>query len=218
MAKNEQQLIVMPLEKEALKFPPKPETISHKIAEKVHHTIVSTAVKMPDGKTAVSTKGLATILCTDRVGAKIFYSDLDDDDKFVADRQHYVRTPALKKALDERIEKPYPASKREQLRYHSDCLSAVRDNQDSERLRAIHEEEIRQQQKTLKQKKIAQDGNTHCAFTGEPLQPDAQAHHKVRRADDPDKALDLNNIDIVNPQPHQTHHQKEQHEAKDFGS
>ncbi|EOX5558851.1 hypothetical protein ACPSVL_001128 [Yersinia enterocolitica] len=218
MVDNKQQLVVMPLQKEALQFPAPPETIAPKFADKIHHTIATTAVKTPDGKTALSTKGLATILCTDKVGAKEFYSDLDDADKFIVDRQHYVRTPALKKELDERIEKPYPASKREQLRYNSECLSAVRDNQDSERLRAINEEGIRQQQKTLKQKKIARDGDTHCAHTGEPLQPNAQAHHKIRRADDPDKALDLDNIEVINPMAHQSHHQKEQEQAKSFGS
>ncbi len=218
MADSKQQLVVTPLQKETLQFPTAPETVAPKIAEKIQHTIASTAVRTQDGKTAVSVKGLATILCTDKVGAKIFYSELDDADKFIVEQQHYVRTPALKKELDERIEKPYSASKREQLRYNSDCLSAVRDNQESERLRAIHEEKIRQQQKTLKQKKIAQDGATHCAHTGEPLQPNAQAHHKVRRADDPDQALALDNIEVVNPQAHQAHHQKEQQQAENFGS
>ncbi|WP_256853309.1 hypothetical protein [Pantoea sp. Fr+CA_20] len=218
MADNKQELVVMPLQKEALQFPVPPETVAPTFVDKIHHTIATTAVKTPEGKTALSTKGLATILCTDKVGAKEFYSDLDDADKFTVNNQHYIRTPALKKELDERIEKPYSAIKREQLRYNSECLSAVRDNQESERLRGVNEEKIRQQQKTLKHKKIARDGDTHCAHTGELLQADAQAHHKIRRADNPDKALDLDNINVVNPMAHQEHHKKEQEQAKDFGS
>ncbi len=64
-------------------------------------------------------------------------------------------------------------------------------------------------QKHLKQQKIERDNITACERTGEPLEPNAQAHHKIRKADDPDQALNLDNIEVMNAAPHVAHHVNE---------
>ncbi len=91
------------------------------------------------------------------------------------------------------------------------CLTALRDNSDSQTQRALQESKIRSEQKHLKSRKIKRDGIEECQLSepGTPLEPDAHAHHEVRRADDPDLALDLDNIKIANKEAHKQHHKEE---------
>ena len=214
---NNSEIVVKPLEIEKLHFPQTPDTVKPRAGEKIKTTIAHCAVRDAEGKTALDIASLPVVLGTDKPGAKRFYSDLENDDKFSAGGRHYVRLPALRKEVDVRIEQPHAADKRERLKHVSDCLSVVRDNPTSEQLRAVNEVAIRRGQKQLKQQKIARDGTTHCEMSGQPLQPDAEVHHEMRRADNPDLALNLDNLKLVNPQAHKEHHQKEQQEAESFG-
>lgn len=199
-------LVLFALDPQTLVFPSAPDTVSKTVEKRTQTAVASHAVRTSEGKTAINSKGLKQILHTDAAGVKHFYSDLDDEDKFKMGNQHYVRTPALRKELDERIEKPYNAKKHAQLRYSSDCLGKVRDDQQAERSRAVGEINIRQGLKTGKAQKIKQDNLTHCALSGQPLQPDAHLHHHIRQADDPDQALNPNNVQVVNADAHATHH------------
>ncbi|ELA7316195.1 hypothetical protein Q9Y10_002607 [Vibrio alginolyticus] len=207
------EIVVRRLDTKKLVFPEPSDTVDSKTAKRTRSSIAKHSVMTEDGKTAVNVKAIGHILHTDTVGARGFVSDLDDEDKFSSGGEHYVRTPAVRKEVDERIEKPYDAKKRENLRDSSKCLEIVRDNQESERVRNVGEVNNREGQRHLKDRKIKRDGITNCEHSGEPLSGDAHAHHRVRRADDPDKALDLDNIEIVNPEHHEEHHRKEMESA-----
>ncbi|MDA8453684.1 hypothetical protein M4R22_02795 [Acidovorax sp. GBBC 3334] len=208
---NEQKnhIVVHSLATTPLAFPTASEFVDKDFSKKTREIIQEYGVRESDGKTALNAKGLQHTLCTDSVGAKKFYNRLPESDKYRVGDDRFVRTPALKRELDERIEKPYDAQKIEQLKENERCLTALRDNIESQRQRAINESKIRAGQRLLKSKKIDRDNISECEHSGAPLQADAHAHHKERRADNPDLALDLDNIEIVNPSPHEAHHKKE---------
>lgn len=208
-SKDKNQIIIHTLESTPLNFPEQSKFVDKEYAQKTRDIIQQNGVRDNDGKTALNTKGLTHTLCTDTVGAKKFYNKLPDKDKFKVGNERYVRTPALKKELDERIEKPFDAKKIEQMKENERCLTALRDNAESRTIRGINESNNRSGQKFLKKRKIERDNITKCQLSGVPLEPDAHAHHDERRADNPDLALDLDNIKIVNKEPHKKHHKDE---------
>lgn len=203
------QIAISSVESTPLDFPPPSAFVTEDYAVKVRAAIQKYGVYEDDGKTAVRVAALPDLLSTDLVGAKKFYNGLLNADKFKDGRERYVRTPALKREVNERIEKAFDAKKIEQLRETESCLSALRDNSKSRTIRSLAEVEIRVGQKLLKQQKIERDNITACERTGEPLEPNAQAHHKIRKADDPDQALNLDNIEVMNANPHVAHHANE---------
>ena len=203
------QIAISSVESTPLDFPPPSAFVTKDYAVKVRAAIQKYGVYEDDGKTAVRVAALPDLLSTDLVGAKKFYIGLQNADKFKDGRERYVRTPALKREVNERIEKAFDAKKIEQLRESESCLSALRDNPKSRTIRSLAEVEIRVGQKYLKQQKIERDNITACERTGEPLEPNAQAHHKIRKADDPDQALNLDNIEVMNADSHVAHHANE---------
>lgn len=207
--KKDTEIAIYSLESTPLNFPEPSEFVKEEYAEKTRTTIQKNGVRDYKGKTALNAKGLRHTLCTDELGAKKFYNRLPEKDKFKVGAEKYVKTPALKRELDERIEKPYDAQKIENMKENERCLTALRDNTESRTQRSIQESKIRKEQRNLKKRKIGLDNITKCQKSGEPLEKDAHAHHKERRADDPDLALDLNNIEIVNDKPHKQHHKEE---------
>ena len=210
--KENNQIVINPIKSTPLDFPEPSEFIDKKYALKTRQVIQENGVYDDKGKTALNTRALPHLLCTDIVGAKKFYNRLPDEDKFKYGKDRFVKTPAVKRALDERIEKPYDAKKTEQMRENERCLTALRDNSRSRTQRALNENKIRNEQKYLKQRKIERDNITECQISGETLEPDAHAHHDERRADNPDLALDLDNIKVVNKGTHFAHHEKEKGE------
>jgi len=202
-------IVIHSLENTPLNFPKPSEFVTEDFAKKARDCIQKYGVRDGNGKTAVNARALKVALRTDDVGAKKFYNRLPEKDKFKDGNERYVRTPVLKRELDERIEKPHDAKKIEEMKEVERCLTALRDNYESQRQRALSESNIRSGQRFLKGEKIARDNITECEHSGLPLEPNAHAHHKERRADDPDLALDLNNIEVVNPMPHEEHHRQE---------
>lgn len=203
------QIVVSFLESTPLDFPPPSEFVDTEHASKTRLAIQENGVYEGSGKTAIRVAALPQILSTDVVGAKRFFNNLPNKDKFKNGKDRFVRTPALKRELDDRIEKGFDAKKIEQLRESERCLAALRDNIKSRTIRGLAESANRAGQKGLKKKKIERDNIDACERTGEPLASNAQAHHKIRRSDDPDLALDLDNIEILNEAVHAAHHADE---------
>ncbi|EPJ5553688.1 TPA: hypothetical protein ACSQMU_005252 [Pseudomonas aeruginosa] len=203
------EITVTSLKSTPLDFPSPTEFVDKAHAKRVRTAIQQDGVYDENGKTALGVPALPVVLGTDVVGAKKFYNNLPDEDKFKIGNDRYVKTPALGREIDERIEKAYDAPKIEQLIESGRCLEALRDNSKSRTVRSLNESANRAGQKNLKKQKIARDDVTACQKTGMPLEPDAQAHHSVRRADDPDLALDLDNIEVVNKAAHAEHHEQE---------
>ncbi|MEE4184120.1 hypothetical protein [Pseudomonas viridiflava] len=203
------QITVISLSSTPLNFPTHSEFVDPEYAERLRKVIQQNAVYDENGKTALGVPALPDVLGTDLTGAKKFYNNLPDKDKFKVGGERFVRTPALGSAIDERIEKAYDPVKIEKLIESGRCIEAVRDNIKSRTIRCLNESANRSGQRKLKAQKIARDNISACQKTGALLEPDAQAHHVVRRSDDPDLALDLDNIEIVNKAAHAEHHMQE---------
>ncbi len=109
--KIENQLVIHSLESTPLNFPKPSEFVDKIYSDKTRNVIQKNGVRDNGGKTALNTKGLQHTLSTDAVGAKKFYNELPEKDKFKVGKERYVRTPALKRELDERIEKPHDPKK-----------------------------------------------------------------------------------------------------------
>lgn len=204
--KNE--LVIHSASELTLRFPEANKNIPSKETKKTRNAISTQGAYTPDGKSFVNKKALTKVLATDKKGVNRFVNNLENDDKMENGIDTFVSTPAVMKELSERIQSPIDTIKKEKLRDSEGCVATLRDAPELEKIREVQESKIRKELPGLKKKKIKAEGITACQVSGEPLQPDAHAHHIERKADNPSKSLDLENIAVVNPEPHNIIHAK----------
>ncbi|WP_139350226.1 hypothetical protein [Rhodanobacter sp. C03] len=157
---------------------------------------------------------LRHLLATDNAGANQFYNDLSNEDKTQNGTTRYVATSALNKELSRRIQEPRDVYKLERLKDAELCVNTLRDDPKLEKLRALAESHIRKMQPKLKQQMLKAESITACQVSGEPLQPDAEVHHIVRQADQPDRSLDSTNHLLINKPPHREIHAAGTHSSE----
>ncbi|GGY29938.1 hypothetical protein [Paludibacterium paludis] len=191
-----------------ISFPPVSENIVPVDGEKTRQLIKETSVYTPDGRAFIDKEAMPHLLATDKKGVNRIYNDLDDDDKLEQGKKKLLSIPAVCKELSKRIEEPRDPVERERLRDSESCVVALRDAPELEKKRVLEEAKNRHEQPRLKEKKIKADEIKACQLTGQPLQPNAHAHHIERRADKPRKSRDLSNIIVVNPEAHQEIHRQ----------
>lgn len=158
-------------------------------------------------ETFINKKALKNILHTDQEGVKKFYNDLNNSDKREYSSDRFASTSSLKKELNERIQQPRDIVQREKYRESERCLDAMRDSPELEKIRGIEESRIRRQLPKLKDKKQKSERIMNCQISGQPIE-NAEAHHIIRKADDPRQATNLDNIAIVNENVHTRIHQE----------
>lgn len=185
-----------------INFPDKNKHITDKEAEKSRNLIQNKGAYTNDGKAYVDKDTLPHLFATDKKGANRFYNNLEDEDKLELGKQSLASVSSVNKELSERIQEPRDTLQKERLRDSEKCINAFRDAPELEKIREVEESKNRREQSKLKAKKIKAENISACQLTGEPLEPDADAHHVTRRADKPRKARDLDNIVVVNKQPH----------------
>jgi len=202
--KNE--LVIHSASELTLNFPKANEHIPSEEAEKTRNGISTQGAYTPDGKSFVNKKALPKILATDKKGVNRFVNDLEDDDKMENGADTFVSTPAVMKEISERIQWPIDTIKKEKLRDSEGCVATLRDAPELEKIREVQESKIRKELPGLKRKKIKAEGVTACQVSNQPLQPGAHAHHIERKSDNPSRSLDLENIAVVNQEPHNEIH------------
>ena len=202
--KNE--LVVHSASDLTLKFPEANQHITSKEAKKTRKAVSTGGAYTPDGKAYVNKKALPQVLATDKKGVNRFVNDLENEDKMKNGSEVFVSAPSVMKEISERIEWPIDTIQKEKLRDSEGCVQALRDAPELDKIREIKESNIRKELPGLKAKKIKAENITACQVSSKSLQPNSHAHHIVRKADDPWKALDLNNIAVVNPVPHDEIH------------
>lgn len=183
-------------------FPAKNKHISDKESEKNRAVIQSGGAYTSDGRVYIDKAALPHLLATDAKGANRFYNNLDDEDKLELGNKMLASASSVNREISERIQQPRDTLQKERLRDSEGCINALRDAPELEKIREAEESRIRKEQSSLKEKKIRAEGISACQLTGEPLDPDAHAHHMERQADNPRKAIDLKNVIVVNPSPH----------------
>ncbi|HEY8034662.1 MAG TPA: hypothetical protein VIF37_03630 [Methylobacter sp.] len=188
-----------------IQFTEESKALDSQDAEKIRKTVVKHGGDY-GGKCFIEKSGLPRLLCTDAKGANRVYINAAPKDKFQDGDKRYINVTAVQKEIGDRIQQPRDAYMHERLKYSDQCLRDYRDNPTVAQDRHIEESMIRRDLPKLKSRKIAVEGITACQYTGESLEKNAAAHHRIRKSDDPSLALDLNNVDIINPKPHKKVH------------
>lgn len=165
-------------------------------------------VSLQNNRTMMEKKGIPVLLNTDDKGANKVYGKIADSDKYTDGKNKYVSTSSLKKVMSDRIEEPRDPLKREILKYNEKCLDAFRDSEELENSRSKDEARISNELPKLAKKIRKERKIDRCEATNEPLEKGFAAHHLDRKADNPNKALDRDNIKIVNRTPHIEIHSK----------
>jgi hypothetical protein len=207
-------LVLHTANKITIKYPEPPECLEEKDVKTRQDKISKHGVYTNDGHCYLNKKAIPSVLCTDASGANTFYNDLENDDKLVNGNERFATVEAVNKELSKRIQEPRDAYVREKLKYGEKCLNEFRDSPEISELRSIGESKIRKELPNLKEKKIKAENLETCQLTNEPLEKDAAAHHIERKSDKPRKATDLENILVINPNPHEIIH-KEGAESKE---
>ena len=186
-------------------FPKENEHISDKDAKKNRDLIKKNGAYTNDGKAYIDKIASPHFLATDKNGVNRFVNTLENEDKLEQGEQRLVSVSAVNKEISERIQEPREIQK-ERLRDSESCLNALRDSPDLEKIREVEESKNRKEKSKLKARKIAAENISACQVTGEPLETDADAHHIARQADKPREAINLDNIIVINKQPHREIH------------
>lgn len=198
--------VVHSAEELTITFPGKNKHIDEKDAKKNRELIKTNGAYTNDGRGYVDTAGLPHLLATDKKAINRFYNKLNNDDKLERGNKKLASVSSVNKEISERLQEPRDTLQRERLRDAEGCVNAMRDAPELEKIREIEESKNRKEQPKLKAKKIKAENITACQLTSEPLQPDADAHHITRQADDPRKARNLDNIIVANKPPHREVH------------
>lgn len=196
------QVVVYSASELNIEFPKKNINITNKEARHSRSLIVSEGAYTSDGRAFVGSKSLSALLATDEKGAKRFYSNLNNDDKYENANKLLASVASVQKEISKRIQEPRDTLKREKLRDNEDCIKAFRDHPTLEKMREVEESKIRKQLPSLKKKKIKAESITKCQLTETPLEEDCELHHITRRADEPRRSLDPNNAIIINKKTH----------------
>lgn len=192
-----------------IKFPAKNPHISNEEAEKTREVIKSESAYTNDAQVLINKNALPQILATDKKGANNFYEDLENDDKEQNGKNQYAHLEAVQEEVSKRIQEPRDTLKRERLKDSEQCLIAVRDAPELEKIREVDESKIRKELPKLKERKIEEESLTTDQLTGKPLEKNAAAHHIERKSDAPRKSLKLDNIIVVNPDTHDEIHKND---------
>ena len=161
----------------------------------------------PESEIIVNKKGIPKILLTDPKGANKFVNNLDDDQKLKNGTDKFVKLSPLQQELSKRIQEPRDSLTREKLKENEYGLMTIRDTYELEKGREIDYQRIRNELPKLKEKKMKAENISTDDITGEPLKPNAVAHHIERKADNPKQALNLDNIALLNQDTHIEGHQ-----------
>ncbi|MDR2494855.1 MAG: hypothetical protein LBD24_06505 [Spirochaetaceae bacterium] len=199
---EKKEIILRPItELKSIDYPERPENIKPEEFDVIKDNIDKNAYIIGN-EIVLHQKGIPKTLSTDKKGANKFINDLEEDQKIKNENDIYVKLPPIQKELCKRIQEPHDPIKREKNKCNEKILIAVRDASELEHSRDCDHQRISNELPKLKEKKMRAENITKDDITGEPLKPNAVAHHIERKADDPKSALDMTNIAILNPETH----------------
>jgi len=192
---------------------PKPIKQINSAANKTKELIKNRAAYTPDGRLYINRRALSHLLATDLKGTRIFYNNLDEEDRLENGKDEYASVESVQKEASKRIQEPRDTLQRERLRYTEGCLKAARDAPELEKRRELDESQIRKELPSVKKKKLKAERVD--AITGDPL-TEPEVHHKDRVADNPRRALDPDNLEVLNKDTHKHIHRQGIETEKDF--
>ncbi|MGD9678717.1 MAG: hypothetical protein AB7V16_10290 [Vulcanibacillus sp.] len=173
------------------------------------NSIIKGGIVSNDGQCFMNKNEIPKQLNTDKKGSNKFYNNLENDEKFEDCNSKYADVAALIKEISNRIQDPRPQLEREKLKDSRDCLNAFIDTPQLERDRSIASDRIQKELPKLTKKKITSENISCDQLTGEEFDNDAQGHHIERKADNPRRALDLDNIVVIKEKTHKEIHKQD---------
>ncbi|OOO00574.1 MAG: hypothetical protein ATN35_06630 [Epulopiscium sp. Nele67-Bin004] len=188
-----------------IKFPDNDSLIESEKTS-IENSIKTGGIVTTEGKLFIDKDKLPPLLGTDKKGVNKFYNDLDDDDKFIDGSKRYADSTAVSKEQNKRIQEPRSQLEREKLKHSRDCVNAFIDAPQLEKERTIESDRIQKRLPNLTKEKIKADNITADQLTGERFENDAEGHHIERKADNPRKATDLDNIVVIKKSTHKEIH------------
>lgn len=165
--------------------------------------------------TYVNQKNLKDILSTDVKGTQIMMNNATKSDIKTYGGEEYLSTPQINKELSARKEKPLPQLMREKLKYAQDCLETFSENPELNKMRSIESDRVAKGRSTIGKETIKKRKSTVSELTGEPLEGDAEVHHKNRVADSPEEAFDEDNLVVLKKSEHDEFHKSEHLQNKE---
>jgi hypothetical protein len=204
---NNKEIIFKPVTGLSVKYPAKPETLNDKEHDDIIKNLDKNVCITPKSEVAVKKQGIPKILLTDKKGANKFINDLPNDQKIENGNDTYVAIPSVQKEISKRIQEPRDPLVKEKLKDTEKSLLAIRDAPELERARNADHQRIENELPKLRDRKIRTENIVADDITGEPLKPNAVAHHIERKADAPNEARNLDNVAILNLETHIEGHQ-----------
>jgi len=189
-----------------LKFPDNDNEYIRKEVEKTKRIIKNDGVYTPDGRAFINKKSIRHLLTTDSKAVTRIYNDLDNKDKLENGLEKYISVEATQKELSKKIQEPIDTNKKDKLRYNEKAVIVLRDAPELEKKREQLESHIRKELPKVKAKKRKAE-NIDC-ITKEPLSSPV-VHHIERIADNPRKALDEDNLAVMNKDTHTKIHKED---------
>jgi len=206
LPENKNDIVIYKATNLTLNFPENDNKHIETKVEKTKKSIQNDSLYTSDGRVWTPKKSLPNMLATDSKAINRFYNDLNNDDKLENGSEKYVSIEATQKELSKRIQEPRDTNEKDRLKYSEKAIITLRDAPEIEKIREQFESHIRKELPKVKEKKRKLE--TEDYVTGNPLtQP--EAHHIERVADNPRKALDENNIVVVNKEIHQEIHRED---------
>lgn len=205
---NDNAPVPLAIENLDVKLPEPSRILVPKDGARTRNAIMKHGAVTDDSKMAYERDGIAAILCTDDAGANKFIAELPNDQIIEDGHKIYIRQPPINQELSRRIQEPRDAYQLERLRDAERCMNSVRDAPELENRRLKLEARTRKEMPKIKRQVLK---NADTCISGEPLQKNAEVHHVERVADNPDLALDPNNLRPVNPHIHDRIHAAKAH-------
>ena len=187
---------------------PKNEYLEKKETDRVENAILKGGVATGDGKCFVGLSQLSKVIVSDKAAAARVYNNADEKYKLENSKEKFLEIPEIQKEIARRLEEPRPALEREKLNHSEECLKTFRENEFSNKNRLIESDRIAKGRLTIGVKKIKKEKIEECQLSGEKFNGNAEVHHIARVADDPTKALDLENLIVTTDDIHKDIHKE----------
>jgi hypothetical protein len=208
MNNNEKKdIVIKPVTDISFICPEKPNNLTDKEYHDINNNLNRNACIVSNNEVVVKKQGVPKILSTDSKGANKFINNLKEDQKIENGDDLFVKLPPIEGELAKRIQEPRDPLTREKLKYNEKALQTIRDAPELETARSVNHQRIENELPKLKSKKIKNENIISDDITGEPLKSNSVAHHVERKADEPNKALDYDNIANLNLETHIEGHQ-----------
>lgn len=200
--------VISPVSGLNLNLPEPSDLVDPNSAKRIKNAVEKHLVYTQEGELLINRDGLKTILQTDQAGANLVVANLPPEQKLESGKDVYVKSPPINEELSRRIQEPRDAQQLQGLKYSEACLNTARDNSELEVRRLVLES--RNEKAMPAVKRMVKQEASEC-LSGQPLQANAEVHHKERVADQPRKSVDPTNMVAVNPEVHSTIHKAQAH-------